>query len=256
MRSETGAADSAALSTQAEQLFALANQTRTAHGLGRLEWDPALAAAALKHCQRMSVEGPIAHRYAGELDLTERAGLAGAHFSLIEENIAVGAYPASIHEGWMQSPDHRANLLNNQVDRVGVAVVARGGVIYAVADYAHAVQSMTSPQVDERFAVLLKAHGVQVGSDAARLRSARAYCDSTGKFQGADSPDFMIRWQNPDVSQLPQPLVARLNTGDYKQAVVVSCAPQDVEDGFTVYRVAVLLYSAENSMRMKPYYQP
>ena len=32
-------------------------------------------------------------------------------------------------------PGHRTNLLNPEVDRVGVAVVATRGVLYAVADY-------------------------------------------------------------------------------------------------------------------------
>ena len=39
--------DSVAVPTAAEQLFALANQTRAQSGAGRLSWDPALAAAAL-----------------------------------------------------------------------------------------------------------------------------------------------------------------------------------------------------------------
>ena len=66
----------------------------------------------------------------------ERAGQAGAHFSLIEENVAVGPTPAAIHDGWMHSPGHRTNLLNPEVDRVGIAVVASRGELYAVADYA------------------------------------------------------------------------------------------------------------------------
>ncbi len=46
-----------------EQIFALANEARTQAGVGRLDWDPALAEAALKHCERMAEEGPISHRY-------------------------------------------------------------------------------------------------------------------------------------------------------------------------------------------------
>lgn len=242
MSSDTGAIGTEASSTQAEQLFALANQTRQAHGLGILQWDPALGAAALKHCERMSVEGPIAHRYPGELDLTERAGSAGAHFSLVEENIALGDDPASIHDGWMHSPGHRANLLNSEIDRVGVAVVARSGRIYAVADYARAVQSLSQSQVEQRFADLLQARGVQVAIDQSKQAEARAYCVSAGKFQGGDQPGYLIRWQNPDISQLPQPLVSHLSTGEYRQAAVASCQPQDVDSGFTTYRVVVLLY--------------
>src|ERR1700676_4136986 len=74
---------------KAEQLFAMANATRAQEGRGRLIWDEALAEAAMNHCMRMAAEGPISHRYGGEPDLTARAGEAGEHFSLIEENIAV-----------------------------------------------------------------------------------------------------------------------------------------------------------------------
>ncbi len=229
------------LPSKAEQLFALANQARAENGLGRLRWDPALAAGALQHCLRMVREGPIAHRYGGEPDLTERAAQAGAHFSLIEENIAVGAYPASIHQGWMNSPDHRANLLNPAIDRVGVAVVASGGVLYAVADYAHAVQMLTSAQVEAVFAGMLRAKGIAILKDAS---TARAYCGSSGRFSGTNPPDLMIRWENSDLTQLPSDLAKRVASGAYRQAAVGSCPAQDVEGAFTVYRVAVLLYGA------------
>src|SRR5215471_9801826 len=65
-----------------QQLMALANQARAKVGAPPLRWDAALAEAARKHTLRMVAEGPIAHIYPGELDLTERAGLAGAHFDV------------------------------------------------------------------------------------------------------------------------------------------------------------------------------
>src|ERR1700755_3056618 len=49
----------------AEQLMALANQSRVQNGAGKLQWDESLAAAARQHCLRMAAEGPIAHRYGG-----------------------------------------------------------------------------------------------------------------------------------------------------------------------------------------------
>jgi hypothetical protein len=228
-----------ALSPQAEQLFALANQTRAAQGLGTLKWDPALAAAALKHCQRMAVEGPISHRYAGELDLSERAGQAGAHFRLIEENIAVGPSAANIHTGWMNSPPHRANLLSPNIDRVGIAVVGRGELIFAVADYSGAVPVLTPAQVEANFAEMLRAKGLIILKDPSQ---ARAYCASSGRLKGLDVPGFLMRWQNSDVTQMPPDLAAKVASGQYRQAAVGSCPAQDVEGAFTVYRVAVLLY--------------
>src|ERR1700743_1011195 len=97
------------LGSVSEQIFALANQARAQAGVGRLAWDPALAAAALKHCRRMAQEGPIAHRYGGEADLAPRAANAGARFGVIEENVAIGPSAEGIHNEWMNSPGHRAN---------------------------------------------------------------------------------------------------------------------------------------------------
>jgi hypothetical protein len=229
---------------QAAQLFALANQTRSSQGLKTLTWDPALAAGALQHCMRMAKEGSISHRYRGEPDVTERAAHAGAHFSLIEENVAVGPYAAGIHEGWMNSPEHRANLLSSGIDRVGIAVVQRGQALYAVADYAHGQPVLTQAQVEATVAAMLRARGLQILRDASQ---ARAYCASSGSFRGKNMPDLAMRWQNADVTALPPDLVKRIASGAYSNAAVGTCPAQGVDGGFTEYRAAVLLYGADAS---------
>ncbi|MGA9671977.1 MAG: CAP domain-containing protein [Terracidiphilus sp.] len=227
------------LQPEAEQLLALANEARAAHGAGTLKWDPALAQAARQHCLRMAAEGPISHRYGGEADVSERAAQAGAHFSLIEENVAIGPDPAAIHEEWMHSPGHRTNLLNPEVDRMGAAVVSSRGVLYAVADYERAVQSLSATQVETTVARLIHASGVTILSDPT---VARSYCAGGGHAGGAEQPRFLMQWQDSDLSQLPQALVDRLATGKYRQAAIGSCPAQDVEGAFTSYRLAVLLY--------------
>ncbi len=226
---------------KAEQLFALANQTRAQEGRGRLVWDHALADAAMKHCMRMAADGPISHRYSGEPDLSARAGEAGAHFSLIEENIAVGSYPASIHQGWMNSPGHRANLLNPEIDRVGIAVVAAQGVLFAVADYARAVPVLSAPEVETTVARLVRAKGIAIRRDSS---AARAACRvDRGMPQSAgETPHFIMRWQDSNLDQLPPRLVESIASGDYREAEVGSCPARGAEGAFTVYRVAVLLY--------------
>jgi uncharacterized protein YkwD len=224
---------------KAQQLFTLANQARADVAESPLEWDGALADAALKHCQRMAVEGPISHKYPGEPDLTLRAGSVGAHFSAIEENIAVGSFLSTIHQGWMDSAEHRANLLNPTVNRVGIAVVAAQGVIFAVADYATAVPVLTQTQVESAFGALLRARNIQVDAETA---DARSYCNSSGHYRGNNPPTFLMRWQNPDVVHLPQQLLDELANGRYHRAAVGSCPAEDVKGAFTVYRVAVLLY--------------
>ncbi len=230
-------ASTRALRAQQEQLFALANRARAAAGVAPLKWDEALAAAALNHCARMAAEGPIAHRYGGEPDVTERAAQAGSHFSLIEENVAVGSYAASIHQGWMDSPHHRANLLNPEIDSAGIAVVSARGVLYAVADYSRAVPVLSRAQVEATVAGLLRARGVAIQEDAT---DARAYCSNSSKRE--NRPAFFMLWQNPDLTVLPQPLLDRLATGRYRKAEVGSCPAQGSVGSFTAYRVAVILY--------------
>jgi uncharacterized protein YkwD len=227
---------------KAEQLFAMANATRAEEGRGRLVWDQELAEAAMKHCMRMAAEGPISHRYNGEPDLSARAGEAGAHFSLIEENIAVGGYPGSIHQGWLNSPGHRANLLNAEIDHVGIAVVAAQGVLFAVADYARAVPVLSQSQVEARVGSLLRGHGLSLVRDTTDARAACRLDHGLPSLAGTSSPEFVMRWQDANLDQLPPRLIENLDSGRYRHAAVGSCPPRGAEGTFTVYRVAVLLY--------------
>ncbi len=225
-----------------EQLMALANQARAEAGAGKLQWDDSLAAAARDHCLRMAAEGPIAHRYGGEDDLSTRAGRAGAHFDLIEENVAVGATPTEIHEAWMKSPGHRANLLNRDVNRVGIAVVAVRGVLYATADYARGVETLTPAKVEAHVASLVRVSGLTILANNGLARRICAEDRGLPAVQGEAPPGFLMRWQDSDVDRLPPALTEKLSSGQYHRAAIGSCPAQDVEGKFTVYRVAVLLY--------------
>jgi hypothetical protein len=230
------------LTGAAEQLVAMANEARGQSGAGRLQWDDSLAAAARDHCLRMAAEGPISHRYGGEPDLSERAGQAGAHFDLIEENVAVGPNPAQIHEEWMQSPGHRANLLNPEVTSVGIAVVSARGVLYATADYSRSVQALTQTEVEERVAELVRAGGASILRNNVRARAACATDRGMPGSENGAQTGFVLRWQSSDLSRLPKVLEDKLASRQYREAAVGSCPPQGVDGTFTAYRVAVLLY--------------
>jgi Cysteine-rich secretory protein family len=239
MAAQTQISRNAAIQPEAGQIVALANQARAAAGARPLEWDPALASAARQHCLRMAAEGPISHRYGGEPSLEERAWQAGAHFGLIEENVAIGPTPAAIHSEWMNSPGHRSNLLNPDVDRVGVAVVASRGVLYAVADYERAVPLLAPTQVETAIAGLLHNSGITPLENSA---DARASCVDGHAVKTSRPPGFFMLWQGTDVTHLPAELVNRISSGRYRQAEVGSCPAQSVDGSFTAYRVAVLLY--------------
>ncbi len=168
--------DSGPQPEMAEKLLALANQARSEAGLQLLTVDPALAEAAMKHCERMSVEGAIQHVYPGELDLGGRASLTGVHFSLIEENIAFGHSPGQIHDEWMHSEGHRQNLLSPEINHAGIAVIAHRGNLYAVADYTRATRSYTPEQTEAQIASLIRSAspGIRFRTDPGDARNACA----------------------------------------------------------------------------------
>jgi len=239
---------------QAQQLFAQANQSRAQAGVGPLHWDPALATAASKHCSLMAAERSLSHRFDGELDLEERAGQYGAHFARIEENVASATRAEDLHPGWMASPPHRANLLNPEVDSIGIAVIDKDGLFYAVADFARAVPLRSQIEVESALAGLLSRQKIQVRSDPTDARAACALQSGLPRSLTGSQPGFVMRWQDSDLSRLPQPLQDRLGSGNYVQASVGNCPAQNVQGSFTVYRVAVLLYGPASTSDTKPFY--
>ncbi len=127
--------------TNAEQvLFESANRERAAHGSPPLKWDATLARAAHQHALRMAKQNSLAHQFPGEPDLPARAIQAGARFSALAENVAQGPSAANIHAQWMKSPHHRANLLDTELNSVGIAVTQRNGQLFAVEDFSRAAE--------------------------------------------------------------------------------------------------------------------
>lgn len=226
----------------AEQLFALANLSRMHAGVAPLKWDEALADAARKHCLRMAQEGEIAHRYGGEASLTERAAAAGAHFSLIEENVAVGPSADSINEEWMHSPPHRANMLNPHVDRIGTAIVAARGTLYAVEDFSADVQQLSRSQIEARVADQIRVSGVAILPDPTQAREACTTDQGMPPARPGMQPRFLMRWQSSTLDVLPKVLTQKLASGQYRKASVGSCKAEGAADSFSAYRIAVLLY--------------
>jgi uncharacterized protein YkwD len=229
------------LRTATQQIFVLANQARAQAGVGTLEWDPTLAAAAMQHCRMMAEQGEISHRYGGELDLSSRAAQAGAHFRLIEENVALAPSADAVHTAWMQSPGHRQNLLSPAVDHVGIAVATAHGVLYAVADYSAEAENLSPKQVEARVSALLRSSNVSTLANPSLARSACAG-DAEPLRSPVARPAWMILWQSSDLSHLPDVLEKQLDSGKYRGAAIGSCVAQNDGDAFTTYRVAVLLY--------------
>jgi Cysteine-rich secretory protein family len=224
--------------TIAEQyLFAAANQDRAAQGLPALRFDPVLAHAAMLHAREMAAYATISHQFPGEPELSTRGAKAGVHFSRISENVAEAPTPVIIHNLWMHSPGHRANLLDRHVDTIGIAVVTRNGQLYAVEDFAGSVQTLSLNQQERTVANIIARSGVQVDASTS---DARQTCSMSTGYAGSRKPWFIVRYTSSSLSEIPAQLKTRLSTGRYHQAVVGACSTNS--GPFTAYNIAVLLY--------------
>jgi hypothetical protein len=231
-------------------LLDLANQSRAEHHLPPLTWDPALARAARAHIAVIAQHGGEAeHQYPGEPDLTTRGANAGAHFSTIAENVAgSGQSPAAIHEAWMNSPHHRANLLNPQLTAIGIAVIGTPGALYAVEDFGRA-SNPDAASAEQQVQQLLISELIQPDPSDQHKQEALANCVSGATptiTPGQPPPRLIMQWESGDLTKLPPELLQRIphphNPAKPQVAAVASCAPQKLQPGFTTYRIAVLIY--------------
>jgi len=221
-----------------QSLLQLANQARAAHNLSPLHWDSTLAHAARAHAKWVIHQPNELHQYPGEPDLMTRGAQAGAHFSTIAENIGGHADdPAALQQIWMTTPTHRANLLDPNLNAVGIAVIEDQGLLYAVEDFARSVPVPQSAEIETRVAQLLQQHGI---APAASNADARSTCEMPKG--NAGSPKMVIQWDGPNPTLLPDVLLKQIATGNYTTAQVGACPSQQANQTFTLYHVAVLLY--------------
>lgn len=127
-------------STAEQAIFDSANRERATRKLAPLKWNTGLASAARAHAQKMAQAGALSHQFPGEMDMGMRIRMAGVRFSSVAENVAQGPSAAMLHQQWMNSPAHRDNILDPELDSLGVAVVGRNGELFAVQDFALASQ--------------------------------------------------------------------------------------------------------------------
>jgi len=219
------------------KLFDSANHERKELGLAPLQWDAALASAAQGHAETMAQHNAISHQFPGEPDFSRRTRDAGAHFTIIAENVAVGPDADEIHDAWMKSPGHRRNLLDPELTALGVSVVKRDGQLFAVEDFSRAVIALSLKDQEGKVSAQLRAKRLQVLQDSADARRA---CKG-GILPAAGRPQFVLRYSVSSLDILPTPLQQKIGTRRYKTAAVGACPSED-EKGFDTYKVAVILF--------------
>ncbi|MFF4341903.1 sigma-70 family RNA polymerase sigma factor [Kitasatospora sp. NPDC001540] len=112
----------------AQQVLELVNSERAKAGCGPLTANAKLATAALRHSEDMAARNFFDHTNPDGAGPQQRIDAVGYAWSGWGENIARGQKDAAaVMDSWMNSPGHRANILNCKFTELGVGVHLGGG---------------------------------------------------------------------------------------------------------------------------------
>ncbi|HET6860632.1 MAG TPA: sigma-70 family RNA polymerase sigma factor [Streptomyces sp.] len=110
-------------SSFAQEVTALVNTERGKSGCGPVSQNSRLDTAGQRHSEDMAARDYFDHTSPDGKDPGDRVTAAGYAWSTYGENIARGqSTPASVMQGWMDSPGHRANILNCSFKEIGLGV--------------------------------------------------------------------------------------------------------------------------------------
>ena len=119
----------AGLSAFEQQVVDLTNNERQKAGLQPLKADSELSSVARKKSEDMLAKNYFSHTsptYGSPFDMMKKFGIT---YRTAGENIAKGQRtPAEVVKAWMESPGHRANILNKDYTHIGVGYVENGNI--------------------------------------------------------------------------------------------------------------------------------
>jgi uncharacterized protein YkwD len=111
---------------EARRLAIDVNRVRASHAISRVAPDTVLSRAALAYAREMAVRRFIGHVSPDGTSLPDRLARIKYRWTVAEENIALGANEREANALLLQSPDHRANILDPRVRKIGTAAIRVG----------------------------------------------------------------------------------------------------------------------------------
>ncbi|MGW5419991.1 sigma-70 family RNA polymerase sigma factor [Streptomyces sp. NPDC003943] len=114
--------------TESGQVIDLVNAERAKAGCGPVTENALLTRAAQGHSDDMAARDFFDHTNPDGDGPGERVTATGYRWSTYGENIAMGQRtPAEVMDSWMNSPGHRANILNCSFREIGIGLHSAGG---------------------------------------------------------------------------------------------------------------------------------
>lgn len=107
-------------------MLELINRERLAAGLAPLAADPEMTEVARLHSADMFARSYFSHNTPEEKTPFERMQERGVRYRTAGENLALAPTLQNAHTGLMNSPGHRANILQPRFGRVGIGILDGG----------------------------------------------------------------------------------------------------------------------------------
>ena len=108
------------------RMLDLINNERRNAGLKLMTFDKKLALVAVKHSSDMLQRGYFSHYTPEGISPYDRMRNDRVRFRVAGENLALAQTLQSAHEGFMESPVHKANILHNSFERAGIGILDAG----------------------------------------------------------------------------------------------------------------------------------
>jgi len=105
------------------QLLALVNAERAKAGVGALTVDVKIIPVARAHSKDMFMRRYFAHVNPEGQDAGDRMNAAGIFFTVAGENLAYAPDVVTAHEGLMNSPGHKRNILEPAFHHIGIGII-------------------------------------------------------------------------------------------------------------------------------------
>lgn len=163
-------------------LFSLVNRDRKRAGLAELTWDDGLAEVARGHSREMRTTGVIAHVSPVTGNAADRVRVAGIRTGVVLENIARAYSVREAHEGLMNSPGHRANLMSAVATHLGVGILFGDEIsgqreLFVTQVFIRIPPTVDAPRVKDAVRALIKRARPGLGDDADLDKVAQSLAD-------------------------------------------------------------------------------
>ncbi|MEV6655336.1 CAP domain-containing protein [Streptomyces sp. NPDC051219] len=109
------------------RVLQLVNSERSKAGCSPVTLNAKLSKAALDHSKDMSAHTNMSHTGSDGSNPGDRITRAGYSWRTYGENVAYGyTTPENVMTGWMDSPGHKANILNCEFKEIGIGLAQPG----------------------------------------------------------------------------------------------------------------------------------